>query len=439
MNRPVAGGVMFARRRRRLLRRLAGGVAVLTAAPVASYSRDISYPFRQDSDFFYLTGLAEPEVVAVLAPGERRGRFWLFIRPRDPDREVWEGPRAGLDEAREIYGADVSRPLEELGATLEELLAGARTLHYSGGGHRRIDRIVRRSVRRVRSRRRGLEVTELSSLIHSMRLTKGDGELRTLRRAARITCDAHRLAMGVVAPGRFEYEIEAVLEGEFLRQGASGPAYPSIVASGPNACILHSDRNRRRMRSGDLVLIDAGCEFDYYSADVTRTVAVNGRFTPAQRDIYDLVLAAQEEAIATVRPGRRFVDPHQVASRVLAAGLVRLGLMQGSATEIFESGRHRRYSLHRTSHWLGIDVHDVGPSGKDVRLRPGMVLTIEPGLYFPPDDRDIPARYRGIGVRIEDDVQVTAGGRTVLTAAIPKQPHALERLVGTGVSSRSRS
>lgn len=429
-----------ARRRRRLARRLGGGVVVVGTAPVAVYSNDVDYPFRPDSDFFYLTGFTESHAVAILTPGHPQATYRLFVRPRLPEREVWDGPRAGLEEAVSVHGADVAGPLDDLESELESLLTRSPVLHRVRGGDAGLDRLLRRVCRRVgRGRRRKVEIHDLEVELRGMRVRKDDDEVRLMEKAARITCAAHRVAMARTVPGAFEYEIQAEIEYEFRRRGATGPAYPSIVGSGPNACTLHHIENRRRMRARDLLLIDAGCELGGYAADVTRTFPVSGRFGRAQREIYELVLAAQQAAIAAVSPRRPFDAPHRAALEVLAEGMSALALLDGDAAEIIGSGSYRRYFMHRTSHWLGLDVHDAGPrteKGKSPRLRPGMVLTVEPGLYIPPGDRTVPTAYRGLGVRIEDDVLVTASGHRVLTASAPKSPEAVERLVGTAPARR---
>ncbi len=419
-------------RRRRLVRRLDGGVALMAAAPRRVHSNDVEHRYRQDSDLLYLTGFPEPEAAALMAPGRRPGPFWLLVRPRTQAEEVWDGPRAGLEGARELHGADVARPIGELEDALAEVLDGAPSLHYFMGRDPATDALVARvlqRLRRARGRRPPPVIGDLAAIVHEMRLVKDRHEIARMRAAARITCAAHRAALSRVRPGLHEYEIQAELESVFLREGAAGPGYPSIVASGPNALVLHSSSNRRRMRPGELLLVDAGCEYQGYNADVTRTVPVSGRFSRTQRQVHDLVHAAQSAAIAAVRPGAAFTAPHRAAGRVLAQGLVDLGIIPpGAGAE-----QVRRYTVHSTSHWLGMDVHDVGdarPAGRPRRLRAGMVLTVEPGLYLPQDDDQVPAAYRGLGVRIEDDVLVTARGREVLSAGLPRSAGAIQRLVG---------
>ncbi|MFQ5766611.1 MAG: aminopeptidase P N-terminal domain-containing protein [Acidobacteriota bacterium] len=423
------------RRRQRLVRMLRGAMALLPAAPVRYYSRDIEHRYRPESSFFYLSGFDEPAAAILLTPRHSQGLFRLLVRPRDPQKERWEGPRAGIEAAVHQYGADRSHPIGDLENVLERLLPRYRRIYLLSGIDPAVDRLVSRVItrlRRVRPRRPRVKIRELAPILAEMRLVKDGTEIQRLKRAARITCRAHRAALRGVAPGRFEYEIQAILEHEFRLCGAAGPAYPSIVASGSRACYLHYTRNDARMRSGELLLLDAGCENDLYSADVTRTVPVNGRFSTPQRQLYDLVLAAQTAAIGSIGPGVAFDRPHKAAVHVLSAGLVALGLLPGTARQQMEKGGYRTYFMHRTSHWLGMDVHDVGemsPSGRFRRLAAGMVLTVEPGLYIPPTCRDVPARYRGIGIRIEDDILVTVAGHENLTRFVPKDPVRIQKMI----------
>jgi len=425
----------YARRRRRLVRKLDGGVALLPASVPTIYSNDVENHYRPESDLFYLTGFPEPEAAAVLAPGCEEGVFWLLVRPRDAGKEVWTGRRAGTEDARGVYGADVARPIDELERVLEQLLDGAPALYYAMGRHPTVDSLVTRvleRLRRARNRRAPAVIADPGALVHEMRLVKEEAELRLMRRAASITCAAHRRAMAHIAPGRSEREIQAVIEHEFLRRGAAGPAYPTICASGPNACTLHYIDNNRRMRDGDLILIDAGCECDFYCADVTRTYPVSGRYSRAQRDLYEVVLAAHTAAVAAVRPGVAWDAPHRAASKVLAQGLADLGILESTGREALRSGSYRRYFMHQTSHWLGLDVHDVGKvvhQDRPRRLASGMVLTVEPGLYLARDDKTVPSRYRGLGIRIEDDVLVVAGGHEILTDGLPRETRDIQRIM----------
>jgi Xaa-Pro aminopeptidase len=430
-------------RRRRLLEALEDG-AVAVVATAASHLRngDNEFRFRPDSDFHWLTGFSEPNALLVLCKGRPEGEQVLFLQPRNREQEIWTGRRLGVERAPAALGVDSAHSIEELDLLLPKLLRGRDPLHYRTGLRPDLDARLLAMVNALRIRVREqnpapARIVDPSLLLHEMRVRKDAHEVAAMRRAAAITAAAHVAAMRATAPGRHEYEIEALVEGEFRRQGAGGPAYPSIVASGANATILHYHENDRRMEAGDLLLLDAGSEFDCYASDVTRTWPVGGRFSPAQRSVYSLVLQAQHQAIAAVKPGAGVNDAHEVAVRTLVEGLRELGLLSGTVDEILSSRTFRRFYMHRTGHWLGMDVHDVGdyfargstPS-EHRRLEEGMVVTVEPGLYFAEDDATIPAEYRGIGVRIEDDVLVTATGNEVLTSACPKEIADLESLVG---------
>jgi Xaa-Pro aminopeptidase len=424
----------FAIRRKRLLEAIGHGVVIVPAAPVSIRNNDVEHDYRQDSDFYYLTGFDEPESVLVLST-EHVQRTVLFVRPRDKDRETWDGPRAGVDGALGWPGVDAAFPIGELAQRLPEYLTGARRLHHRLAQNAEFDQIVFRAIDAVRRKaRRGAiaptEIIDFTLSLHELRLHKSDAELDTMARAAAISRQAHARAMEVARPGRYEYEVEAELLRVFRANGAERPAYGSIVASGPNATVLHHRRNDRQMQEGELLLIDAGAEYGYYASDVTRTFPVSGHFSAAQRAIYELVLAAQLAAIAQIRPGTTYLQVHDRAVQVLSDGLVRLGLLAGPVQEVIEHGRYKRYYMHGTSHWLGMDVHDVGEyyTHKEPRkLQPGMVLTVEPGVYIAPDDTTVDERFRGIGVRIEDDIAVTDTGHLNLTAAIPKDPEEIER------------
>jgi Xaa-Pro aminopeptidase len=427
-----------AARRARFLDGLGGGVAVLPAARIQHRSRDTEIRFRQDSDFFYLTGFNEPDAVAVLTPHDAERRFTLFVRPRDPEREAWDGVRAGVDGAREVYGADSAYPVDELDEHLHTLLEPADRIHYALGADAELDRRITALVARFRRGRQRLgrgpvALEDPGAALGEMRLIKEPAELDRLRAAARINVDGHREAMRAARPGIAEWELEAHLESAWRVRGAGGPAYPSIVASGANATILHYTTNDRRTEDGDLVLIDAGCESGLYCSDITRTFPVSGRFTDAQRAVYEVVLAAEDAAIAAAVPGAPFTAIHEAALSVLVRGMLTLGLLRGDAEEIVEKGEHKRFFLHQTSHWLGLDVHDVGlyaRAGEAVMLAEGMVLTVEPGIYVPTDAEDVPAEYRGIGIRIEDNLIVTAAGPEVLTRGVPVHVDEIEALVG---------
>jgi Xaa-Pro aminopeptidase len=401
-------------------------LAVLPAAAVFPRNNDVEHEYRQDSDFMYLTGFDEPDSVAVLDAKERK--WSLFVRPRDPDREVWDGPRAGVEGARKAYDADEAYPISDLDEKLPELLQNRRRLYYRLGQNRRFDERILASLDRVRGRARAgvsapTEIVDLGSVVHEMRLRKTGAEIETMRSAVRITREAHELAMRQAKPGMFEYEVEAMLLDTFRRRGSERPAYGSIVGSGPNACVLHYRKNDRRIQEGDLLLIDAGCEFGYYASDVTRTFPVARAFSREQQSIYELVLDAQLQGIAAVRSGTTLDAVHTLAVKAITAGLIRLGLLTGEEDNLILTGAYKKFFMHRTSHWLGMDVHDVGSyfvDGKARPLEPGMVLTVEPGIYIAPTDESVAPEWRGIGVRIEDDVLVTTGEPEVLTAEIPK-------------------
>ncbi len=433
----------FARRRKRLMQMMGkGAIAILPTAPERTRNRDVEYPFRPDSDFFYLTGFPEPEAVAVLVPGRPHGEYLLFCRERDPEMETWHGRRAGLEGAHEQFGADDAFPISDIDDILPGLLENRDRVYYTMGLDHEFDQRVTGWINRLRQKARaGIhtpgEFVSLDHLLHDMRLYKSRGEAAAMRKAAQISARAHRRAMQVVQPGMTEYQVEAELLHEFMRHGARSPAYPSIVAGGENACILHYTENSAPLKEGDLLLIDAGCEYDCYAADITRTFPVGGRFSPEQRALYELVLEAQYAAIEQVWPGNHWNAPHEAAVKVLTRGLVKLGILKGTAAKLIKSEAYRRFYMHRTGHWLGMDVHDVGDYkvGEEWRvLEPGMALTIEPGLYIPPDSKGVAKRWWGIGIRIEDDVLVTRDGHEVLSAGVPKEPDAVEALV-TGESA----
>ncbi len=414
-------------RRRRLVQdEIGDGVLVIPAAPTTLRNNDVEHEYRQGSDFFYLTGFEEPGSVLVLS-GKPDG-FVLFVRRRDPEREIWDGRRAGIDGAVERFGANAAYASDELDTKVPELLENVTRLYYCLGARRDFDDRMLAIVDRVRARgRTGIEwpteFVDPRRILHEARLFKSEHELVQMREAARITAAAHTAAMRATKPGMYEHEIEGLLLAAFRRSGSARVAYPSIVGSGPNATILHYRENNRLMNEGELLLIDAGCEYGYYASDVTRTFPVSGTFSLAQRALYQIVLDAQLAAIEVCRPGRTLEDAHDAASRVIAEGLVALGLVEGPVEQALEEKRIKPYYMHRTSHWLGMDVHDVGRYHKDGKprvLEPGMVLTVEPGIYVAEDDARVPAEYRGIGIRIEDDVLVTSGAPEVMTAACPK-------------------
>ena len=432
---------LLAARRARIMAAMDGGVMLLAAAPERVRTADIYYPYRQDSDFDYVTGLAEPEAVCVLAP-DAPERVVFFVRPHDPERAIWVGPRTGVEGAVATYGADVAFPLDDLEKILPRFLEKAPHVYHSVMRDDPLPARLLAIIKRVHEGRPRIgtgptAIREPSVILHEMRLRKDETEIARMREAAAIACEAHREAMRNTRPGMQEFEVEALIDYTFRRHGASGPAYPSIVAGGPNATILHYIENDRELRPDDLLLVDAGAERAGYCSDVTRTFPIGRRYRPAQRDLYDVVLAAQLAGIAAVRAGTTLEAVHSIALRVLVEGLIALGVLKdlASVDEAIEKGAYRRFYMHRTSHWLGRDVHDVGDYARDGAprpLEPGMVLTVEPGLYIPANADDVPEAFRGIGIRIEDDVLVTPAGHEVLTAAAPKQVEEIEALRAAG-------
>jgi Xaa-Pro aminopeptidase len=422
-------------RRARLLAAMQEGVAVVPTAPERLRNRDSDYLYRFDSYFYYLTGFPEPEAVLVLVGGAAP-RAILFCREKNPERELWDGYRFGVDAAREAFGFDEAHPVSALDQKLPELLANQPTLFFAPGMDPAWDARVMGWLNQVRAQARTgvvapADIRDVRSILDEMRLVKDAHEIATMRRAAAVTAGAHVRAMRATRPGVMEYEIEAELLHEFRRHGSQFPAYWPIVASGPNACVLHYRENDRQMHEGDLLLIDAGCEVDGYAADVTRTFPVSGRFAGPQRDVYEIVLAAQAAAAAEVKPGARWDAPHEAAVRVIAQGLVDLGLCSGTTDAVIESGDYKRFYMHRTGHWLGLDVHDAGDYKHAGEWRPlvqGMTLTVEPGCYIRPAD-NVPERFWNIGVRIEDDALVTETGCELITAAAPKRVDDIEALM----------
>lgn len=427
----------FARRRRQLMRMIGkGGIAILPAAPVRLRNRDTEHAYRQDSDFHYLTGFPEPEAVAVLAPGRKHGEYVLFCRDRDPERETWDGRRAGPDGAVADYGADDAFPVSDVDDILPGLLEHCERVYYTMGLNAEFDQRLLGWVNQLRAAAKSgvttpTEFVALDHLLHDMRLFKSRGEVALMRKAAKIAAAAHVRAMRACRPGMWEYEIEAEFLHEFRRHDAT-PSYQPIVGGGANGCVLHYVENTARLNDGDLLLIDAGCELDCYASDITRTFPVSGRFSAEQRALYEVVLEAQLAAIDKVRPGNHWNEPHDAAVKVLTRGLVRLGLLKGRVPTLVKNGDYRRFYMHRTGHWLGLDVHDVGDYkvGEEWRVfEPGMVLTVEPGLYVAPGTKGVAKKWWGMGIRIEDDVLVTTGGAEVLSVDAPKDPDEIERLM----------
>jgi Xaa-Pro aminopeptidase len=427
----------FERRRTQLMRLIGEeGIAILPAAPVRQRNNDVDYNYRQDSDFYYLTGFSEPEAVAVLIPGRQAAQYILFIRERDPEREAWDGKRAGPAGAVEEYGADDAFPITDIDEILPGLLENRSRVFYTMGLNQEFDHHVVSWVNSLRAqvrtgRHSPQEFVSLDHVLHDMRLFKSRAEVSLMRRSGEIAAGAHVRAMRFCRPGRMEYEVMAELVHEFNRHGADISYHP-IVGAGPNSCVMHYHDNNARMNDGDLLLVDAGCEYGYYASDITRTYPVSGRYSSEQRTIYEIVLEAQQAAIAKVRPGNHWNEPHDAAVRAITQGLKRAGLLKGSVPNLIRTGAYRQFFMHRTGHWLGMDVHDVGDYkvGDEWRVfEPGMALTVEPGIYIAAGARGVPRRFCNVGVRIEDDVVVTRSGCEVLTDAVPKDPDAIEALM----------
>jgi Xaa-Pro aminopeptidase len=411
-------------------------VAIIPSAREATRSNDTAYRFRQDSDFLYLTGFEEPEAIAVIAPA-REHKFTMFLRPRDPEREIWDGRRAGVEGAKSEYGADEAFPIVEFDEKLHDILDGAENLYYRLGVHPDLDDTIIRQIARMRALNRKpihppQTIIDPATIVHEMRVLKSDDEIALMQRAADIAAEAHREAMKAARAGMKEYEVEALIELIFKRRGAAAPAYTSIIGAGANATVLHYINNDGELRDGELLLIDAGAEYKGYASDITRTFPVNGRYSKPQRDIYDLVLKAQMECVELVRPGTTHDQLKAHSIKVLTEGLVELGLLQGKPEDLIKEKKYEKFYMHGLGHMLGIDVHDVGRyyfEQESRALEPGVVMTVEPGLYIAPDTKDVPAEYLGIGVRIEDDVLCTANGPRVLTSAVPKQAEEIEALM----------
>lgn len=426
----------FAKRRKQLMRMVGDdGVALLPSAPVRTRSRDVEYRYRQDSDFYYLTGFAEPDAVMVLAPGRASGEFLLFCRDRDRDKERWDGYRAGPDGAVADFAADDAFPIDDIDDILPGIIESRSRVYYTMGAYSDFDARVADWIKSLRSRGAGgghtpHEFVALDHLLHDMRLYKSRAEITAMRRAAKVACQAHKRAMQRVRPGLREYELEAEFIHEFRRANARY-SYSPIVGGGANGCILHYVDNAAELKDGDLVLIDAGCELDYYASDVTRTFPVNGRFSPEQRAVYDIVYEAQQAAIDKTRAGNHWNEPHDAAVRVITRGLKKLGLLDGTLSRLINDGAYREYFMHRTGHWIGMDVHDVGDYkvGDEWRLlESGMVTTVEPGIYIG-NGRNVPKGFRNIGIRIEDDVAVTRSGADVLSKSLPGDADAIEKIM----------
>jgi Xaa-Pro aminopeptidase len=430
----------FSRRRKQLMRMMGkDSIAIIPTATEQIRNRDVEFPFRPDSDFYYLTGLHEPDAIAVLIPKRPHGEYLLFCNERDPDRETWTGRRIGTAGAIEDFNADDSFPIGDVDEILPGLMESCERVYYTMGSRPAFDRRVMEWVNRLREgARTGMRTPDkfvsLEHLLHDMRLYKSRSEIRVMKTAAKVACRAHRRAMQACHPGSYEYEIEAELLHEF-RHANMVPAYSSIVGGGVNGCVLHYTENSQVLKDGDLLLIDAGSEYDCYASDVTRTFPVNGRFSAPQKALYEVVLAAQAAAIKKVRAGNHWNAPHTAAVRVMTRGLVKLGILKGNPAELIRKEAYQRFYMHRTGHWLGMDVHDVGDykvGGAWRELEPGMVLTVEPGVYIPAGSRGVAKKWWNIGIRIEDDVLVTKDAPEVLSEAAPRTVADIEALMAAG-------
>ncbi len=425
----------FAAHREAFMRRMGGGIAILTATPEIPRNDDAGYPYRQGSNFWYLTGFEEPEAVAVLRPDAPEGqRYVLFVRPRDPEQEVWTGRRAGVEGARRDYGADLAYVTDSLATVLPRWIGAADRIVFDESEDHPWAQEKWNALLEPWSSEPGHELTSAAPILGELRLFKSDEEIAYMQRAIDITTDAQRAAMAAIRPGMYEYEAEALIEFVYRSNGSPRVAFNSIVGSGPNSTTLHYEENQRRMEDGDMVVMDIGAEWNYYAADVTRTVPVSGRFTPEQRAIYQIVLDAQKAAMETARPGITIGDVHRRAAQVVAEGLIRVGILSGTLQENLRSGAYERFFMHGTSHWIGLDVHDVGayqePGGGRLRvLAPGMVFSVEPGIYIPEGAAGVDPKWWNIGVRIEDDVLVTPGGYRNLSEAAPREIDAIEALM----------
>ncbi len=433
----------YARRRKRLMRIVGDdAVCIVPAAPERVRNNDAHYAYRQDSDFQYLTGFGEPEALLVLIPGRKRGEQVMFCRVRDPYRETWDGARAGTEGAVERYGMDAAFPIDDIDDILPGMLEGRSRVYYHFGRDVEFDTRLIGWVNRTRALARTggrapHEFVALGHILHELRLYKTRTEQRVMTRCAKIAAEAHLRAMRTVQPGMNEHEVEAELLHVFRKHGTV-PSYTPIVGGGANGCVLHYVANNALLKDGDLLLIDAGAELDCYASDITRTFPVNGRFTPAQRALYDIVLAAHQAAVAEVRPGRSFIAYHDAAVRVITAGLIKLGLLKGNLRNNIREGTYKRFYMHKTGHWLGLDVHDVGNyrvNGEYRELEPGMVVTVEPGIYIAPDAKGVRAKWRGIGIRIEDDVLVTRSEPEILSSLVPSDPDEIEALMQRAIGT----
>jgi Xaa-Pro aminopeptidase len=432
----------YCQRQQELMSKIGEGTAIFRSAPMATMHNDVEYTYRQDSSFYYLTGFNEPEAVAVFAPHHEEHKYILFVQPKDPEKETWTGYRYGVDAAKEIYGADEAYPIAELNEKLPQYLINADRIYYHMGDDANFNQTIishwQQLMRGYQKRGRvPLAIEDTRPIIFPMRLVKSPGEIAMMRQATKISAMAHNRAQEFAQPGIYEYQVQAEIEHIFRKEGAIGFAYPTIVASGANACVLHYIENNRQMQDNELVLIDAGCSYGYYNGDITRTFPVGGKFTPEQKILYEIVLEAQLKAIAEVQPGKPYNEFHDMAVCVIVQGLLDLGLLQGDLEEIIKEEKYKPFYMHRTGHWLGLDVHDAGVYKHNEEtwqnLQAGHIVTVEPGIYISPfikpaeGQPEIPDNWKGIGIRIEDDVLVTADGHDILTADVPKSLEDMER------------
>lgn len=431
---------MFKKRREDFLKKMEGGVAIFRNPDEVIRNNDAHYKYRTDSDFYYITGFSEPNSVAVFAPDHPEHKFILFVRPRDPERETWDGKRAGLEGAVSEYGADIAYSIDELEEKLPQYIKNTEQLYYTIGQYPEFDQIITNMLVTLRRKGRAGDfppstIIETGKVLHEMRLLKSPDEMETMRKANFISQEAHIKAMKTVKPGMYEYEIEGLIDNEFRKNGAYSAAYNSIVGTGINATILHYVENNKELKDGDLLLIDAGAEYGFYAGDITRTFPVNGKFTKAQRDVYQVVLDANKQATEMVKPGVRFLDIHNKAVEVLTKGMIEIGLLQGDWETLIKEEKYKQFYMHKTGHWLGMDVHDVGryfdKNNESRVVEAGMVMTIEPGLYIGENTVNIPSEYIGIGIRIEDDILVTQNGYENLSARVPKEIAEIESLMAS--------
>jgi Xaa-Pro aminopeptidase len=428
----------FAKRRQHIMKKIGrSGIIILVAAPVAARNGDSHYPYRQNSDFYYLTGFDEPEAVAIIAPNRKEGEFILFNRIRHRQEEIWTGIRAGQEGACRLFGADEAYPISDLEKKLPELLEGREEIYYTIGLDHDFDKLLLSGINKIRGKIRGgiyppIIFKDITDTLHEMRLIKSPAEIKLMRKAAEISAAAHQRAMQACQPGMNEYQLEAEIIHEFQRNGARYTAYNSIVGSGGNSCILHYNDNNKMIDKNSVVLIDAGCEYQYYASDITRTFPANGRFSPEQKAVYEIVLAAQLAGIQAVRPGASWSAMQTAIVKIITQGLIDLGILKGKLDALIEKEAYFPFYMHKSGHWLGMDVHDVGRykvNGKWRVLRPGMALTVEPGIYISSDLPNVHKRWHNIGVRIEDDVLVTAKGNEVLSCHAPKEIETIEHLM----------